>query len=124
MPHVDSMMYVEATRRDQVGSERRFLEGLQQAVLMTGNTLCNWPTHVSHGTRALLLDIGPLRRNFSAFATASCATRESPKFGLPPPRDAAGKRQVAADRSNSSCSKQPILFVLTSRPEGLQRGLS
>ena len=63
-----------------MGSERRFLEGLQQAVLMTGNTLCNWPTHVSHGTRAPPRDIGPSRRNFSAFVTASWAARESPKF--------------------------------------------
>jgi hypothetical protein len=60
-----------------MASERRFLEGLQQAVLMTENTVCNWPTHVSHGTRTLPPDIGPLRRNFSAFVTASCATHES-----------------------------------------------
>jgi hypothetical protein len=50
-----------------------------------------------------------LRRNFSVFVTANCATRENPKLGLPPSKDTAGKRQVTADRSNTWRSKRLML---------------
>ena len=104
-----------------MASERRLLEGLQQAVLLTGSTICNWPTHVSHGTRTLLLDIGPLRHNCSARAAANRGTREDRISVSQTHEYGRGKRQVVAARGNTPCrtrrmlklAREPIRVIAT-----------